>query len=250
MWCSDILDAGGVRARAEASAGHALHLVEGHQLSLREEDQTGDEIPQRRRLHDHAGEDQRSWCTTATSSHIHPLFSIELIAALYNFSFHLVNIKITAMQISFTFSEILRGCVLTAVCSKNKIILFSTHALLMAKHTGYEVWNVFPITLSQTSYLFPLFTPPLISFPPSIPRSIPPSSLRSTTSGSTLMLPVQNSTTLATASKTYRRSCWICSCTLLFASASPSVSGQASSEHIGPKLILRWVFWGIEELIN
>lgn len=133
------------------------------------------------------------------------------------------------MQISFTFSEILRGCVLTAVCSKNKIILFSTHALLMLKHTGYEVLNVFPITsslLSQTSHLFPLFTPPFISFPPSMPRSIPPSSLRSTTSGSTLMLPVQNSTTPATVSKTYRRSCWICSCTLLFASASPSVSGQ------------------------
>lgn len=46
---------GGVRASAEAPAGHSLYLVEGHQLSLREEDQTSDEISQWRRVHDHAG---------------------------------------------------------------------------------------------------------------------------------------------------------------------------------------------------
>lgn len=50
------LDAGSVRACAETSAGHTLHLVEGHQLSLREEDQTGDKIPQRRCIYDHTGE--------------------------------------------------------------------------------------------------------------------------------------------------------------------------------------------------
>lgn len=46
---------GSVWARAEASAGHSLYLVEGHQLSLREENQAGDSIPQWRRIHDHTG---------------------------------------------------------------------------------------------------------------------------------------------------------------------------------------------------
>lgn len=50
------LDTGSVRACAEASAGHALHLVEGNQLSLCEENQAGDKIPQRRCIYNHTGE--------------------------------------------------------------------------------------------------------------------------------------------------------------------------------------------------
>lgn len=61
-----ILDSGSLWARAEASAGHTLYLVESHQLPLCEEDQTGDTIPQRRRVHDHAGE-----LTHATQQHFH-----------------------------------------------------------------------------------------------------------------------------------------------------------------------------------
>lgn len=66
-----ILNLGSVWARAEASAGHTLHLVESHQLPLCEEDQAGDAIPQRRRLHDHAGE-----LTHTTQQHLqYHLFS-------------------------------------------------------------------------------------------------------------------------------------------------------------------------------
>lgn len=61
-----IFHSGSLWARAEASAGHTLYLVESHQLPLCEEDQTGDTIPQRRRVHDHAGE-----LTHATQQHFH-----------------------------------------------------------------------------------------------------------------------------------------------------------------------------------
>lgn len=50
------MDTGSVRARAATSAGHTLYLVEGHQLPLREEDPTGDQIPQRGCLHNHPGD--------------------------------------------------------------------------------------------------------------------------------------------------------------------------------------------------
>lgn len=47
---------GSVWAGAETPAGDSVHLVEGHQLSLCQEDQTGDQVPQWRCIHHHTGE--------------------------------------------------------------------------------------------------------------------------------------------------------------------------------------------------
>lgn len=74
--CSDLgrssfCHAGSVRARAEAPAGYSLHLVEGHQLPLRAEDQAGDKISQWGCIHHHTGEGELPRTHAYTFSHFY-----------------------------------------------------------------------------------------------------------------------------------------------------------------------------------
>lgn len=105
--------------------------MEGDQLSLCEEDEAGDKIPQRECIYNHTGE-RSSYGTHGQFLSFSTLFFLYEELHYTSLSYNFGNIyNNCSANLNFSYSEILRSCVQTAVCSKRNIILFSNHASLI-----------------------------------------------------------------------------------------------------------------------